>query len=522
MLDWLADLLDLPAAVPLHRRRAAASSRTRRPRPRWWPRSPRCTGPAAARWRTDGVDGRYTVYTSTQGHSSIEKAARIAGHRRRARAAVEVDPATLAMRPGRAARGASTPTARPGPCPALVVATIGTTSTTAVDPLPAIGAICREYGVWLHVDAAYAGAAAVCPELRWTHDGARVRRLVLLRPAQVAAHRLRLRRVLGGRPGRAGPGAVGAAGVPAQRGHRVRRGASTTATGRCRWAGGSGRSSCGSCCAGTASEGLRAHVRSGVGAGRSGSPRGWRPTTAFEIVAPHPFSLVCFRLRAGDAASAAVLARVNATGRFYLTHTRVRGALHDPARDRRAAHRPGARRRGLAAGRRGGRIDSCQCGRGPRRWPNADAVTRRHVSIVTSRRWPPAGRAPRDAAAVRDANSGPPRPSTRGIPDSQAEVEVGASAGETGRASASARVRRRARTAKIPATIQPAAISGVDGDPPAARHVVRPHQGAAVGQHDDAADGGAEDLRRHDAHQPGGQRRGDAGRRPAARPPSAG
>jgi aromatic-L-amino-acid decarboxylase len=58
-----------------------------------------------------------------------------------------------------------------GDVPAIVVATIGTTSTTAVDPLPEIGAICAEHGIWLHVDAAYAGAAAVCPELRWSHTG---------------------------------------------------------------------------------------------------------------------------------------------------------------------------------------------------------------------------------------------------------------------------------------------------------------------------------------------------------------
>jgi glutamate/tyrosine decarboxylase-like PLP-dependent enzyme len=51
------------------------------------------------------------------------------------------------------------------------VATVGTTSSTAVDPLAEIGEVCRRHGVWLHVDAAYAGTAAVCPELRWIHDG---------------------------------------------------------------------------------------------------------------------------------------------------------------------------------------------------------------------------------------------------------------------------------------------------------------------------------------------------------------
>jgi len=50
-------------------------------------------------------------------------------------------------------------------------ATVGTTSTTAVDPLPAIGPICRDLGVWLHVDAALAGTAALCPEFRFIHEG---------------------------------------------------------------------------------------------------------------------------------------------------------------------------------------------------------------------------------------------------------------------------------------------------------------------------------------------------------------
>jgi aromatic-L-amino-acid decarboxylase len=55
--------------------------------------------------------------------------------------------------------------------PFAVVATVGTTSVTAVDPVPKIAAICREYGLWLHVDAAYAGTAAIAPEFRWALDG---------------------------------------------------------------------------------------------------------------------------------------------------------------------------------------------------------------------------------------------------------------------------------------------------------------------------------------------------------------
>ncbi|GAB3940732.1 hypothetical protein GCM10027614_24880 [Micromonospora vulcania] len=75
---------------------------------------------------------------------------------------IEVDPVTQALRPA-ALRAAIEADRAAGDVPAIVVATIGTTSTTAIDPLPEIGAICAEYGIWLHVDAAYAGSAAVCP-----------------------------------------------------------------------------------------------------------------------------------------------------------------------------------------------------------------------------------------------------------------------------------------------------------------------------------------------------------------------
>src|SRR5438874_11191304 len=116
-----------------------------------------------------GCDGRLTAYTSAQAHSSMEKAIKIAGIGRKNLRVIEVDE-KFAMRPQALAR-AIAEDKRAGLVPCFVGATVGTTSTMAFDPLAEIGAICREHGVWLHVDAAMAGTAALCPEFRWIHRG---------------------------------------------------------------------------------------------------------------------------------------------------------------------------------------------------------------------------------------------------------------------------------------------------------------------------------------------------------------
>src|SRR5215217_9534729 len=109
-----------------------------------------------------GVDpDRATVYVSAETHSSMEKAARIAGLGTDAIRIVEVGP-DLAMRPAALAARLERDVAR-GYTPVLVCATVGTTSTTAVDPLAELGPICRDHDVWLHVDAAYAGVTGIVP-----------------------------------------------------------------------------------------------------------------------------------------------------------------------------------------------------------------------------------------------------------------------------------------------------------------------------------------------------------------------
>ena len=107
------------------------------------------------------------AYTSAQAHSSVEKGARVAGigHLR----LVETD-SELAMSPA-ALYNAIAADRAGGLTPAFVGSTVGTTGTTAVDPIRAIGEIARSEGMWHHVDAAFSGTAMICPEFRHYQDG---------------------------------------------------------------------------------------------------------------------------------------------------------------------------------------------------------------------------------------------------------------------------------------------------------------------------------------------------------------
>jgi aromatic-L-amino-acid decarboxylase len=113
---------------------------------------------------------RLRYYASAEAHSSVEKAGIVLGVGRDGLRRIPVDE-RFRMDPV-ALRQAIHEDVAAGIRPFAVVATAGTTSTTSVDPIPAIAALCEQHGLWLHVDAAYGGAAAIVPELRWVLDGA--------------------------------------------------------------------------------------------------------------------------------------------------------------------------------------------------------------------------------------------------------------------------------------------------------------------------------------------------------------
>jgi aromatic-L-amino-acid/L-tryptophan decarboxylase len=112
---------------------------------------------------------RFTAYASEEAHSSIEKGIKIAGLGRESLRKIEVD-RNFAMVPTALEQAIGSDIER-GFTPLIVVAATGTTGSTAIDPLRAIGEICKRHNTWMHVDAALAGSALLLPEMRWMIDG---------------------------------------------------------------------------------------------------------------------------------------------------------------------------------------------------------------------------------------------------------------------------------------------------------------------------------------------------------------
>lgn len=123
---------------------------------------------------------RLRIYCTDQTHSHIEKDAILLGIGRENVVKVAIDSA-FRMDPAALDRALGEDQAR-GFLPMAVAATVGTTSTTSIDPVSKIAAVCRAHRVWLHVDAAYAGPAAIVPELRWLLEGAEAADSLVVNP----------------------------------------------------------------------------------------------------------------------------------------------------------------------------------------------------------------------------------------------------------------------------------------------------------------------------------------------------
>jgi aromatic-L-amino-acid decarboxylase len=270
-----------------------------------------------------GCDGRLVAYCSTQTHSSVEKAARIAGIGAENLRAIPVDQ-SFALRPEALARQIEQDKAA-GLVPCFVCATVGTTSSNAIDPVPEIARICRQHNLWLHVDAAMSGTAALCPEFRHIQRGVEFADSYCFNPHKwmftnfdcdvfYVADRKALIQTLSVLPEYLRNQATESGAVIDYRDWQVplgRRFRSLKLWFVIRHYG---------------IEGLQYHVRRHVALAQQFAQ--WVGEDArFELAAPAPLNLICFRLKAGDNANQSLMDRLNGSGDLYLTHTRLDGQL---------------------------------------------------------------------------------------------------------------------------------------------------------------------------------------------------
>jgi aromatic-L-amino-acid decarboxylase len=279
--------------------------------------------------RDDGLAGKppLVLYCSEEAHSSVEKAGIMLGVGRSGVRRVPSD-AAFRMRVD-ALETAIDEDRRAGRLPFAVVATVGTTSATAVDPVAAIAAVCSRHGLWLHVDAAYAGSAAIVPELRWVLAGCERADSLVTNPhkwlftpidcsALYTSRPALLRSALSLVPEYLRTDIVGATDLMDYSFQLGRRFRAIKLWFVFRHFGTAGLA-----------EAVRAHVALAAGFARRVDAH-----PGLVRMAAAPLSVVCFRVappgvgdeRELEHLNASVLERVNASGEVYLSHTRLKGA----------------------------------------------------------------------------------------------------------------------------------------------------------------------------------------------------
>jgi aromatic-L-amino-acid decarboxylase len=320
VLDWLAEMMALPASFRSDGSGGGVIQDTAS--------SASLCALLAARERATnfasnerGSDGRLVAYASTQTHSSIEKAVKIAGLGRENLRLIEVDERFAMRADALAARIGED--RRAGLVPCFVCATVGTTSSNAVDPVPDIGRICREEGLWLHVDAAMSGTAAICPEFRRFLDGVELADSLCVNPHKWmftnfdcdcfwVADRAVLIKTLSILPEYLKNKATESGAVIDYRDWHIqlgRRFRSLKLWFVIRSYGVAG---------------LQHHVRRHVALAQEFA-RWVRESERFQLAVPPPLNLVCFRHERGDDFNRELLERLNRSGELYLTHTILDG-----------------------------------------------------------------------------------------------------------------------------------------------------------------------------------------------------
>ncbi|MGA7217094.1 MAG: pyridoxal-dependent decarboxylase [Candidatus Sulfotelmatobacter sp.] len=268
-----------------------------------------------------GCDGRLVAYASTQTHSSLQKATMIAGLGSANLRLIDVDE-NFAMRPEALSRQIEADK-RASLVPCFVCATVGTTSSNAMDPIGQIARVAQKDNLWLHVDAAMSGTAALCPEFRHLQLGVELANSYNFNPHKWmftnfdcncfwVADRKALIQTLSILPEYLRNQATESGAVIDYRDWHIqlgRRFRSLKLWFVIRHYG---------------IEGLQFHVRRHVELAQQFAS--WvRGDDRFELAAPVPLNLVCFRHKHGDEANQTIMERLNRSGHLFLTHTKLDG-----------------------------------------------------------------------------------------------------------------------------------------------------------------------------------------------------